>query len=504
MLTVVGALGLIAALILAAVFAAAGIAKLADRGGTRTAVREFGAPESLGGLLALLLPLAELTVAILLLPGPTRAVGAAGALVLLGIFSVAIAVSLARGRTPDCHCFGQLHSAPASWKTLVRNGLLAVLAGTALTAGLAGETPSAIAWARGLEGAEIAALALGIALLVVTTAGMLGFLSLMRSHGRTLLRLETIERRLADAGIELEEDESPPELGHEPGTVAPAFAAADVNGEPVSLDDLLAPGLPLLLLFTTPTCGPCQALLPDVAVWQAAHADRLTIAIVDDGDREVSLAKAQEHGLERVLVDRELAIHAAYEAGGTPSAVLVAPDGTIASYVAPGADWIEQLLDRALADDATNEEQGLPVGSPAPDLTLSTLDGEPVSIVSAAEETLLLFWNPGCGFCSSMRDDLLAWEQHAPADAPRLLVVSSGDEVSTRAEGFSSTVALDPDFSVGAAFDAGGTPMAVLLDREGRVASPLAAGAEAVFALAGGHALVDSGADMDVAVRVES
>ena len=48
MLTAVGVLGLVAALILAAVFAAAGIAKLGDVDGTRTAVREFGAPEFLG------------------------------------------------------------------------------------------------------------------------------------------------------------------------------------------------------------------------------------------------------------------------------------------------------------------------------------------------------------------------------------------------------------------------------------------------------------------------
>ncbi len=72
MLTVVGILGLVFALILVAVFAAAGIGKLADRGGTRTAVREFGAPVSLVRALAFLLPAAELTTAILLLFGPTR------------------------------------------------------------------------------------------------------------------------------------------------------------------------------------------------------------------------------------------------------------------------------------------------------------------------------------------------------------------------------------------------------------------------------------------------
>jgi thiol-disulfide isomerase/thioredoxin len=173
--------------------------------------------------------------------------------------------------------------------------------------------------------------------------------------------------------------------------------------------------------------------------------------------------------------------------------VLVASDGTFASYVAAGADSVRQLLDRALAEHGDSEEQALRVGSSVPELILPVLDGEPVNLARVGEETLILFWNPGCGFCSSMRDDLLAWEQHTPVGAPRLLVVSSGDEPSVRAEGFSSTVALDPDFSAGAAFGAGGTPMAILVDSEGRIASPLTAGAEAVFALAGGRGRVGSG-----------
>jgi thiol-disulfide isomerase/thioredoxin len=118
---------------------------------------------------------------------------------------------------------------------------------------------------------------------------------------------------------------------------------------------------------------------------------------------------------------------------------------------------------------------------------LSTLDATPFSFASTHEESLVLFWNPDCGFCSSMRDDLLAWERDQPVDAPRLVVVSSGEVASVRAEGFSSTVVLDPEFIAGTAFGAGGTPMAILLDSAGRVASPLAAGAEAVFALAGGR-----------------
>src|SRR5215208_6427661 len=116
---------LIARVLLAAIFAVAGVAKLADREGSRRAVVDFGVPSALAAPLALLLPLAELAVAAALLPASTAWWGALGALALLSVFVVGIGINVARGRKPDCHCFGQLHSAPAGWKTLARNGVLA-------------------------------------------------------------------------------------------------------------------------------------------------------------------------------------------------------------------------------------------------------------------------------------------------------------------------------------------------------------------------------------------
>lgn len=481
-----GIVGLVAALLLAAVFVSAAIAKLTDLTGTRTAVTEFGVPEGLASPVAVAVPLAELTVAILLVAGPTRMAGGAGSLALLCVFSTAIGVSLLRGRAPDCHCFGQLHAAPTSWKTLVRNGLLAGLATVALGAGIAGETPSAVAWVGDLGPTGMLAIGTAIALAALGSAGWLAFLSVTRSYGRVLLRLEATERRLSDAGIRLEEDPAAEDFGLAPDTPAPAFLSTDATGAAVSLEDLLAPELPLLLLFTSPTCGPCQELMPKVARWQREHADRLTIALAHGGDRDASRAEAEKHGLVRVLVDHDLAVYEAYGANGTPTAVLVSPTGTMSSWVAAGHGPIEELLEEALTAEWVAEEAGLAVGSPAPNLDLHDLDGERVSLVDpSGRETLVLFWNPDCGFCREMHEDLLDWERHASTEAPRVLVVSAGDEPSTRAEGFSSTVVLDREFSVGEPFGAGGTPMAVLIDRHGRIGSPLAAGAEAVLVLAG-------------------
>jgi hypothetical protein len=47
-------------------------------------------------------------------------------------------------------------------------------------------------------------------------------------------------------------------------------------------------------------------------------------------------------------------------------------------------------------------------------------------------------------------------------------------------------VVLDQGFTAGRAFGATGTPSAVLIDAQGRIASPVAVGAAAVLALAAG------------------
>jgi hypothetical protein len=84
-----------------------------------------------------------------------------------------------------------------------------------------------------------------------------------------------------------------------------------------------------------------------------------------------------------------------------------------------------------------------------------------------------------------MLADLKAWEASPPQGAPRLLVVSTGSVEENRALGLRSTIVLDHNMSVGSTFGANGTPMAVLIDAQGKLASEVAAGAPAVLALAG-------------------
>jgi methylamine dehydrogenase accessory protein MauD len=477
------ALLLTASIALAVVFAAAGIAKLLDRAGSRTAARAFGVPDRVAAGVAVGLSVTDLAVALFLVLSASRWWGALAALALLALFSAAVARVMARGESPDCHCFGQLHSAPAGWRTLARNAALAAVATFMVIAGRDDAGPGAFAWTRRLDGVEWLVLTLAVALAAVVAVGGYAVAHVLRSYGRVLVRLDAVEARLRDAGLALDEPDDIPELGLSPGTPAPLFWLPTAEGDRVALGDLLAPGHPLLLVFTSPTCGPCSLLMPDVARWQREHVDELTVALVSDGDPGAIRAHATEHSLEHVLIDEELTVYAAYEANGTPSAVLISPDGAVASWLAAGSEWIESLVEQALHGDG---EPGLRVGAELPDIRLALLDGSEATLGGLVDgPTVVLFWNPSCGFCRAMHDAVLAWQASPPLGAPSLVVVSAGSAEEVRAEGFAGTVLLDPEWAFAGAVGAQGTPMALLVDSDGRVGSPLAAGATEALALLG-------------------
>jgi peroxiredoxin len=200
----------------------------------------------------------------------------------------------------------------------------------------------------------------------------------------------------------------------------------------------------------------------------------------------------------------------AYGSQGTPSAVTEPADGTIASPLALGADAIRLLISQApnghaaqpLPPVATDGRcpncgqfhgnangaalTGPVIGQPAPPLRLPDLTGATIDLADRrGQSTLLLFWNPSCGFCRQMLPDIKAWEMDREFGTPDLLVVSTGSVGDNEALGFRATVVLDQDFGTGQRFGVQGTPSAVLVDAEGRIASNVAVGAEAVLALAG-------------------
>ena len=474
--------------LLAGVFALAGVAKLADLAGSRAAVAGFGVPERLAAPLGTLLPFAELLVAIALLPAGSAAAAAIGAGALLAVFLLAIARSMARGEAPDCHCFGQLHSEPAGGRALARN--LALLAAAVFVAvgGWRNPGPSAIAWVGAMSGAGVVAFAGGLALATLAALMAWGLLSLLRQNGRLLLRIEELEDRLDPT------DSRAPAAEHRGlplGAPAPAFRLPGLYGESVTLEALVSAEATVMLLFTDPHCGPCNAMMPQIAVWQREHAGNLTIAVLTRGSIKDNRAKMREHGIGGVWLDDDLDAYNSYRAPGTPSAVLIDRHGRIASDVAGGAAAISALVADAarppslpLVRVPPAPPAPLPVGSRAPELELSDLAGKPLALAVPDRDTLVLFWNPGCGFCQRMLDDVRAFEREAGPGAPRLVVISTGSVADNEQLELKSPIALDQSFTAGAAFGTSGTPSAMMVDSEGRIASELAVGAGGVMALA--------------------
>lgn len=429
---------------LAAIFALAALSKLADRRGTAAAIRSFGAPARLAAPLATLIPLTELAGAALLLPEATAGAGSVLTLLLLAAFSVAITANLLRGRRPSCNCFGQLSAAPIGGPDLIRNALLALAAVLVLGLGIG---PSAVA-----PIASSPALALAAGLLSgLAVAAWVGF-ALSRRHGRALRRIDLLERELLELGADLPVEEAEPAVPV--GDPVPAFDG---------LAELLAPGRPLLLTFTSPDCGPCRELAPRLEDWRRELGEQIAFA---------------ELGF-----DDDPALARAFGAEGTPAAITISPDGTAASPPAHGPAAIEDLLEEVVSASLPPPAG---IGDPVPAVPLTDLGGDPVPLSAAladGRDTVLLFWNPGCGFCSAMRDQLRGLE--AAESGPALIIVSSGDRPEIAAEHFACPVLHDPRWRASDALGVSGTPVAVLISADGMVSSEPVGGSAAVLELAG-------------------
>jgi thiol-disulfide isomerase/thioredoxin len=469
-----GAILLITKIFLSFVFLFAFIGKLIDREASRQGLIDFGVPARLATYAAGLLQIAELSVAVALIPLTTAWWGALGSLSLLTLFTAVIIANLAFGRTPNCHCFGQLHSKPVGPSTLVRNVALAAAAGFVVWRGWDNPGPSLFGWMEYFTISQQVALWGSIAGLVLVSGQGFLMLQILRQQGRILLQIETIRSSLPrpqTAPVK-------PVAGLPVNTPAPGFRLDGLNGETVTLDKLCGFGKPIILIFVHPSCGPCRALMPEIAKWQLEHAAILSIVAISEGGDENNRANNGPYGLKDLLLQNEREVSEAYVVHGTPAAVVVRHNGTIGSQLALGPDAIRTLV-RGIVDTS------LKVGEPAPDFELADVGGQILKLSHfKGSNLMLLFWNPRCGFCERMLGDLKAWEASKSTNAPELLVITTGTAEENRTLGIRSPVVLDQDSKYARQFGANGTPMAVMIDAEGRIASQLAAGAQDVFKLA--------------------
>lgn len=325
---------LVARLLLAAVFAVAAAGKLASRLRTVETLAEFGVAESIRRPLAIALPLAELAIAVALLPAATAAWAALAAALLLAAFTAAVARALLQGREVDCNCFGSLGSSRISRWTLARNLLLLALAGGVAIAAQGDPGTSAIAWLADLDTSQLALLCAAVAT-VLAALSLAFFWQLMRQNGRLLNRIEALE---AGGG-------KVAPSGPQPGDLAPSFALPALDGGSIALEDLLAPGRGLAVVVTDPGCGACDPLLPEIGRLQRDPETAVPLVMISRGDREANLAKARQHGLEPVLIEEEYEVSRALGINGAPGAVRLDAGGRYLAKPSMGTERVGILLD---------------------------------------------------------------------------------------------------------------------------------------------------------------
>jgi peroxiredoxin len=361
---------LAARLLLAAIFLLAGSTKLVDPAGSRKALRDFGLPSALARPMVLLLPLLEILVAAALIPNEAAWLGACVALGLLALFVVGVAVAMIRGRKPDCHCFGQLHSEPVGWQTLVRNAVLAAVAGLVVAWGRQYAGPEPWAWIGRLEGIEFK-----VAVIALCAAGFVFLWAVGRARPRkppVKQEIEAVEEeeeappervavsppkpRPAPAPVEPEavtRAPGPLDIGLSIGTPAPAFELPGITGERRSLKSLLTGGKDLVLIFTSPWCKSCEVLAGNLTRWKYEMSGLPNIVLVSRGTAKENLNKLKGFDASSILLQEKSEVAAAYDCSATPSAVLVSGNGLISSQLVSGGLAIRELL-------ASSVKRGMP------------------------------------------------------------------------------------------------------------------------------------------------
>lgn len=472
-------------LFLAAIFALAGVGKLLDLKGAEKAVKDFGAPQDLAKFFAVALPAVELLIALLLLPASTAWFGAIGAFLLLAVFIGGMIWQMAQGKAPDCHCFGQIHSEPVSPKSLIRNGVFALLAFLLILQGSRALSLSELSNELALE------LIIGLIVTALLGAGVFYLKKITEQLAQVTRRVEFIEALSREGGA----SQSSEDLTEQSqarlliGAPAPEFVLPDLSGKHVFSLVLFNQGKSTLLFFVSPTCNPCAELLPEIETWQTELKDRVNFVFISSGTAEENVEKFGDNNSKSILLQNEREVQELFKAQWTPTALLVNADGAIASLPAVGGDGIRQLVEKIKKETDARfiaDGDGQKIGENFPEFSLGDIAGNTFdSRQMLGRQTLVAYWGLNCGFCTEMIDELREWNETKGADEPQLLLLSHGDAEKNREMNIHAPVVLDDKHEVAQKLGMTGTPSAILVDEEGKIASEIAVGADNIWALLG-------------------
>ena len=127
------------------------------------------------------------------------------------------------------------------------------------------------------------------------------------------------------------------------GETAPKFTLKNLAGEDVAVE---AKGKPYVINFWATWCPPCQAEIPDIAAFYAAHKDQVDFYAVNLQEEAAPVQKfLSDRGVELpVLLDAKGEAATLYGVRAIPTTVVVNAEGKVV-YRRTGGVTKEQLED---------------------------------------------------------------------------------------------------------------------------------------------------------------
>jgi methylamine dehydrogenase accessory protein MauD len=113
------------------------------------------------------------------------------------------------------------------------------------------------------------------------------------------------------------------------GEAAPAVTVVDLDGQSRSIGAAAADGRSTLLVFLSPTCPVCKALLPVLKASRRSERQWLEVILASDGAEEEQRQFVAAHGLSEIPYVLSAPLGMAYQVGRLPFAALIDSGGIL-------------------------------------------------------------------------------------------------------------------------------------------------------------------------------
>jgi peroxiredoxin len=134
--------------------------------------------------------------------------------------------------------------------------------------------------------------------------------------------------------------------GLKAGTLAPEFRLPRLEGGELALSELR--GRIVLLVFSSPHCGPCNLLAPKLQKFHRKNPE-LELVMISRESQDENRAKVKEHGLSfPVVLQKQWEVSRDYAMFATPVAYLINNAGIISADIAVGVEAVLELMKRAM------------------------------------------------------------------------------------------------------------------------------------------------------------